>query len=199
MKQILSSLIQALLKKHPLLTPMVLAGFFFGVGAGAINARGLDPALVGQAEALFLAAGSGSFSDILLQTCVHTLLPLALLFLFAWSAIGTPGCLLISAVRGFSLGFTICLAVRQWSNRGILFVLAALFPRVVVEIPGFLLFSIFSAGISVGLFKSLWGLGEHGIKPAPYLLLFLILLLLGLLFGCGFEYLQQLFISKFLS
>lgn len=198
MKTIFSSLIQALLQKHPILTPLVLACFLFGIGVGAISARNLDATVLGQAEALLLQPEGTVLSDLLLQTLMHTLLPLLLLFLFAWSAIGIPICLSLPILRGFSIGFAVCLTVRQWSNRGILLALAVFFPRMLAEIPAFLLFCIFSCGVSAGLFKTLFSRSEQGIKPLPYLLLFLFLILAGTLLGCGFEYLQQLFMTHFI-
>lgn len=199
MKSFFSSLIQALLQKHPILTPLILAGFLFGIGFGAVCARSLDKAFLEQTRELFLQAKSDSFFELFLQTLLHSVLPLFLLQLCAWSAIGVPGCCLISALRGFSTGFTLCFAVRQWAKNGILFVLATQVPRILAEIPVFLLFAICSAGISGQLFQSLWKPERHDIHPLSFLLLFFILVLFGLLFGLGLEYLQQAFIENILT
>lgn len=198
MKQFFTSLIQALLKKHPLLTPMVVAIFLFGVGIGAVCARGMDESALGQAAGMLTNAEGGTFPNLLMQVFLHTLLPLLVLFLFSWSAIGAPVCLTIPAVKGFSIGFVLCFAVRYRQQKGVFFALLALFPRMVFEVPALLLLTVFSTGISVGLFHALYKTGEPGIRPGAYLFLFLILLFFELLLGLGFEYLQQLLIVQLL-
>ncbi|MBO4954756.1 MAG: stage II sporulation protein M [Clostridia bacterium] len=195
MKTFLSSLLQALLQKHPVLTPFVLAFFLLGVGIGSLSARSLDSSLLGQAQDLFHQPNS----NVLFQSLLHTALPLLLLFFFAWSAIGTPFGLTIILFRGFSVGFLICFAVRQWQTQGILFALSVLFPRMLVEAPALLLFCIFSCGISNGLFGAVLQRNGQSIRPLPYLLLFLALLLVETLSGCGFEYLQQFFFNQVLG
>lgn len=192
MKNFLSSLIQALLQRHPLLTPTVLGCFLFGTVLGALTARGLDSESLGQAKDLLLQSSNNLF----LRSLLHTVLPFLVLFFFAWSAIGTPFGLTVSALRGFSAGFLICLSVRQWQTQGILFALSVLFPRMLVEVPALLLFCIFSCGISNGLFGALIQRNGPGIRPLPYLLFFLVLLFVETLSGCGFEYLQQFFFNR---
>lgn len=194
MKTFLSSLLQALLQKHPILTPIVLGCFLLGVGIGSLTARGLDASSLGQARDLLLQPNN----NMLFQSLLHTVLPLLLLFFFAWSAIGTPFGLAIILSRGFSVGFLICFAVRQWQTKGVLFALSVLFPRMLMETPVLLLFGTFSCGLSNSLFGALIQRNKQGLRPLPYLLFFVVLLLIETLAAYGFEHLQQLFFNRIL-
>lgn len=187
MKNFFRSLIQALFQKHPVLAPLTVTLFLAGLAAGSFSARQCDNEVLGQAADLLVAPPS----SLLLQTFFHTLLPLILLFLGGFSAIGAPLCLALPVLRGFSLGFTACLAVTLWGKEGVLLTLAAIFPRMALEIPPFLLFALCSCSMSLGLFKTMAGRPDNGPRPIPYLLLFLLLLLWCGGIGAGLEYLQQ--------
>ncbi len=187
MKNFFLSLIQALFHKHPVLAPLTVTFFLAGLGAGTFSARQLGSEGLGQATDLLVATAA----PLLLQTFFHTLLPLVLLFLGGFSAIGAPLCLLLPALRGFALGFTACLVVSIWGKDGVLLTLATLFPRMALEIPPFLLFALCSCSLSLGLFKSLTGRPDNSPRPLPYLILFLFLLLWCGGVGFGVEYLQQ--------
>ena len=192
MKNFFSSLIQALFHNHPVLTPLTLALFLAGLVAGTLSARQTDPEVLGQAAELLTV----TTSPLWLQAFFHSILPILLLFLGGFSALGAPLCLLLLLLRGFALGFTSCLAVVLWGKKGILLTLSAIFPRIALEIPPFLLFALCSCSLSLGLSKSLFGHPDNRLHPVPYLIFFALLLLWCGGIGLGVEHLQQFLLAN---
>lgn len=128
--------------------------------------------------------GKISYSDIFYQ-CIKNNIPFIILIWFlGLTMIGIPLVLVLDAIKGFSIGFTISFIVNTLGSKGVVVVLLGLIPQNIIYIPCYLVGSTLAIEFSLMIIRdrinkkwsnNLWG--RVFSYSATFLVISLILML----------------------
>lgn len=128
--------------------------------------------------------GKISYGDIFYQ-CIKNNIPFIILIWFlGLTMIGIPLVLVLDAIKGFSIGFTISFIVNTLGSKGVMVVLLGLIPQNIIYIPCYLVASTLAIEFSLMIIKdrinrkwsnNIWG--RVFSYSAIYLVISLILML----------------------
>lgn len=150
---------QTSLKRNWALYLVVVAVFAAGLATGIWSACGLHREQVGELEAYIRGlfthpAGFQIDSGAVLRTStVNNLMLFGAVYLSGLSVIGIPVMLGLIFVRGFALGFAVCLLVGDRGWQGALLAAAALLPQNLILIPAIVIAAVASLSFSLLLIR----------------------------------------------
>lgn len=87
-------------------------------------------------------------SSVLKQSLMNNLQTAALIWILGITVIGMPLILLLVAIRGLIIGFTVGFLVEQLGIKGILFSLISIFPQNLFIIPSIIVIAVIGIGFS---------------------------------------------------
>ncbi|MBB6216650.1 stage II sporulation protein M [Anaerosolibacter carboniphilus] len=134
---------------------IVIMFLLIGISAGAFTVKALSDAqrqeLIGYLRSFFQFISENTYDtfSILKQSLLNNIQTGVLIWLLGITIVGIPFILLLIALRGFIIGFTVGFLVEQMGIRGLFFALCAILPQNLLIIP--CLVSIAVIGISFSL------------------------------------------------
>jgi len=142
----------------PILT-FVLVIFILGVSFGAIAVKTVDYSVKENVFSYFNNFMDGynqikySQTNLIGESIKFNLISISIIWAFGLSMFLMPLITILIFFKGFVLGFTVGFLVSEYSFKGILIALTAVFPQNVIIIPIYIISSVMSIYISIRIFK----------------------------------------------
>lgn len=137
----------------------VLVIFILGVSFGAIAVKTVDYSVKENVFSYFNNFMDGynqieySQTNLIGESIKFNLINIFIIWAFGLSMFLMPLITILIFFKGFVLGFTVGFLVSEYSFKGILIALAAVFPQNVIIIPIYIISSVMSIYISTKIFK----------------------------------------------
>jgi len=134
--------------------------FMIGISAGVFTVKALSDyqkqELISYMRSFFQVLQSNPVDEfsVLKQSLVNNLQTGILIWLLGITDVGFPLILLLVAIRGLIIGFTVGFLIEQMSWRGILFSLCSVLPHNLLIIPSILVISVIGVSFSIMLIKN---------------------------------------------
>ncbi|WP_168198281.1 stage II sporulation protein M [Crassaminicella thermophila] len=128
--------------------------FIIGISSGAFTVKALadnqKQELINYMRSFFQVLSNKSIdaSSILKQSLINNLQTAALIWILGITVIGAPLILLLIAIRGLIIGFTVGFLVEQLGFKGILFSFISIFPQNLFIIPSIIVIGVIGIGFS---------------------------------------------------
>ncbi len=187
----------------PILT-FIIVIFILGVSFGAIAVKTVDYSVKENVFTYFNNFMDGynkieySQTNLIGESIKFNLINIFIIWAFGLSMILMPLITILIFFKGFVLGFTVGFLVSEYSFKGILIALVAVFPQNVIIIPIYIISSVMSIYISTRIFKFYRGQTKIDFQELMIYSLEMFILAGILLMGSLIEtYLSPLFL-KFL-
>ncbi len=134
--------------------------FMIGISAGVFTIKALSPyqkqELISYMRNFFQILQNSSVDEfsVLKQSLVNNLQTCIFIWLLGITIIGFPIILILVAIRGLIIGFTVGFFIEQMGWRGILFALLSILPQNLFIIPSILAISVIGISFSIMLIKN---------------------------------------------
>ena len=134
--------------------------FIIGVSSGAFTVKSLSDThkqeLISYMRGFFNILSNRSIDEfsVLKQSLSNNLQTSALIWLLGITVIGIPFILLLIAIRGFIIGFTVGFLAEQLGLKGALFSFLTILPQNIIIIPGILTIGVIGIGFSTMILKN---------------------------------------------
>lgn len=128
--------------------------FIIGISSGAFIVKALadyqKQELISYMRSFFQILSNKPIdaSSVLKQSLINNLQTAALIWILGITVIGMPLILLLVAIRGLIIGFTVGFLVEQLGMKGILFSLISIFPQNLLIIPSIIVIAVIGIGFS---------------------------------------------------
>ncbi|MFP4015747.1 MAG: stage II sporulation protein M [Halanaerobiales bacterium] len=142
----------------PLLTFVIII-FVLGISFGAIAVKTVDYSIKENVFTYFNNFMQGyneieyNQGSIVGESIKFNLISIVIIWAFGLSMVLMPLLTVLIFFKGFVLGFTVGFLVSEYSFKGILIAMAAVFPQNVIIIPIYILSCVMAISISVKIFK----------------------------------------------
>ncbi len=142
----------------PILT-FVLVVFILGISFGAIAVKTVDYSVKENVFDYFNNFMKGynqieySQGSLIAESIKFNLINIFIIWAFGLSMVLMPLISILIFFKGFVLGFTVGFLVSEYSFKGILIAVAAVFPQNIIIIPIYIISSVMSIYISIRIFK----------------------------------------------
>ncbi|HHY90303.1 MAG TPA: stage II sporulation protein M, partial [Clostridiales bacterium] len=129
--------------------------FMIGISAGVFTVKALSDSqkqeLISYMRSFFQVLQSNPVDEfsVFKQSLINNLQTGILIWLLGITIVGFPLILLLVAVRGLIIGFTVGFLIEQMNWRGILFSLCAVLPHNLLIIPSILVISVIGVSFSI--------------------------------------------------
>lgn len=139
---------------------VVIMFFLIGISAGAFTVRSLSEMhtqeLISYLNNFFHILTDRTIDEfsVLKQSLSNNLQISAMIWILGVTVIGIPIILLLIALRGFIIGFTVGFLAQQMGLKGALFSLLAILPQNIIIIPGILVIGVIGISFSTMLIKN---------------------------------------------
>lgn len=139
---------------------LVCMFFVIGISAGAFTIKALGDTqkqeLISYMKNFFQILGNKPIDEfsVLKQSLTNNLQTGALIWVLGITVIGIPLILLLIAIRGFIIGFTVGFLVDQLGLKGILFSLLSIFPQNLFIIPSILVIAVIGISFSTMIIRN---------------------------------------------
>ncbi|QZY56823.1 stage II sporulation protein M [Crassaminicella profunda] len=134
--------------------------FIIGISSGAFTVKALadyqKQELISYMRDFFhiLSNKPIDASSVLKQSLMNNLQTAALIWVLGITVIGMPLILLLVAIRGLIIGFTVGFLVEQLGVKGILFSFISIFPQNLIIIPSIIVIAVIGIGFSKMLVRN---------------------------------------------
>jgi stage II sporulation protein M len=156
--QSLKHIISIHIKEHSSIYLFITVLFMMGIVFGAIVVNSLSP---GQKQDLYLYLSrffgqvvEGEFAnsnDLFLQSYMHHLKYIGLMWILGISIIGLPIILILLFLKGIVVGFTVGFLVNQLGWEGFLLSFVSVLPQNLIIIPAFIIIGTIAVSFSLRL------------------------------------------------
>lgn len=162
------------IKSNGIIYFLVCMCFIIGVSSGAFTVKALGDGqkqeLISYMRDFFRILNDEPVDavSVLKQSLINNLQTVTLIWILGIIVIGIPFILIIVAIRGYIMGFTVGFLAEQLGFKGILFALISIFPQNLFIIPGII--GVAAVGISfskmiiINKFKKPRNRSEDGFK-----------------------------------
>ncbi|WZL74915.1 stage II sporulation protein M [Clostridiaceae bacterium 35-E11] len=139
---------------------LVCMFFIIGISAGAFTIKALGniqkQELINYLKNFFQILGDKPIDEfsVLKQSLTNNLQTGAFIWLLGITVIGVPLILLLIAIRGFVIGFTVGFLTEQLGFKGILFSLLSIFPQNLFIIPSILVIAVIGISFSTMMIRN---------------------------------------------
>jgi len=153
----------------PILT-FVLVVFILGVSFGAIAVKTVDYSVKENVFSYFNNFMQGfnqieyKHSGLIAESIKFNLINIFIIWAFGLSMILMPLITILIFFKGFVLGFTVGFLVSEYSFKGVLIAITAVFPQNLIIIPIYIISSVMSIYISTRIFKYYRGQTKIGFE-----------------------------------
>lgn len=172
----------------PIFTFVIIV-FILGISFGAVAVKTVDYSTKEDVFSYFNKFLQGyrqieyRNTALLAESIEFNLMNIFIIWAFGLSMILMPLITILIFFKGFVLGFTVGFLISEYSFRGILIALAAVFPQNILVIPVYLIASVLSIYISINIFKYYRGKaainGEIFLKYSLEMLVMAVILVLS--------------------
>lgn len=134
--------------------------FIIGISSGAFTLKALGEQhkreLISYMQGFFQILSQRSINEFLVlkQSIINNLQTGILIWILGVTIIGIPFILLIVAIRGFIIGFTVGFLIEQMGLMGFSFSILAILPQNLFIVPGILIIAVIGISFSVMIIKS---------------------------------------------
>ncbi len=138
----------------------VILFFMIGISSGAFMSdaltEGENKELISYLQNFFRIVDSQEINNfsILKQSLLNNFQTGIIIWILGVTVIGIPIILLLIGVRGFIIGFTVGIFVKQMGLRGVLFSLVSVLPQNLLIVPATIFLGVLGIGFSLMLIKS---------------------------------------------
>lgn len=138
----------------------VIMFFLIGISSGAFTTKALTESenkeLIAYLENFFRIVDTKVIDKfaILKQSLINNLQTGVLIWILGVTIIGVPLILLLIALRGFIIGFTVGFIIKQKGLRGLIFSIFSLLPQNIIIIPGVIILGVLGISFSIMLIKN---------------------------------------------
>ncbi|MDF2546442.1 MAG: stage sporulation protein [Anaerosolibacter sp.] len=139
---------------------IVIMFLLIGISAGAFTVKALSDVqkqeLIGYLRSFFQFINENSYDtfSILKQSLLNNIQTGVLIWLLGITIVGIPFILLLIALRGFIIGFTVGFLVEQMGIQGLFFALCAILPQNILIIPCFISIAVIGISFSLMIIKN---------------------------------------------
>ncbi len=148
-------------RKYLLLYFLVIVCLMIGISTGAITIRVVDDTTRTQIINYLNSFFSIINKDIDLKTfnlfkysIINNIQTIIAIWLLGITVIGIPVVLIIIALRGFIIGFTVAFFIKEFKVKGITLSLLCLLPQNIFLVSGFIIISVISILFSISILKN---------------------------------------------
>ena len=134
--------------------------FIIGISSGAFTVKSLSDShkqeLISYMKGFFHILSNRSIDEfsVLKQSLANNLQTSAMIWLLGITVVGIPLILLLIAIRGFIIGFTVGFLADQMGFKGALFSFIAILPQNILIVPGILVIGVIGIGFSTMIIKN---------------------------------------------
>ncbi|MFZ5965824.1 MAG: stage II sporulation protein M [Bacillota bacterium] len=170
---------------------IVIMFFVIGISSGAFTVKALSAThkqeLIGYLKSFFQLLSDNEFEElaILKQSLLNNLQSGALIWILGVTVIGIPLILLLIAVRGFIIGFTVGFLVENIGLKGFLFSLVSIVPQNLFIIPGLIIIAVIAISFSTMVIKNRLNKTQKQNIFSQFVLYSMIIFFLFLIIGVG--------------
>lgn len=138
----------------------VIMFFMVGISSGAFTTKALSQAenkeLIKYLQNFFRIVDTKVIDQfsILKQALINNLQTGVLIWILGVTIIGIPLILLLVAVRGFIIGFTVGFFIQQMGVKGLIFSILSLLPQNIIIIPGVIIVAVLGISFSIMLIRN---------------------------------------------
>lgn len=138
----------------------VILFFMIGLSSGAFTTKALSESenreLIAYLENFFKIIDVDSIDRfaLLKQSLVNNLQTGILIWILGVTIIGIPLILLLIALRGFVIGFTVGFLIKQMGTKGLVFSIFSVLPQNILILPGVIIIGVLAISFSVMLIKN---------------------------------------------
>lgn len=138
----------------------VILFFLIGISSGAFTTKALSEAqnkeLIAYLENFFKVVDTTMIDRlaVLKQSLINNLQTGVLIWILGVTVIGIPIILLLIALRGFIIGFTVGFFIKQMGLKGLVFSIFSLLPQNIIIIPGIIVVGVLGISFSIMLIKN---------------------------------------------
>jgi stage II sporulation protein M len=131
-----------------------------GISSGAFTTKALSQAenkeLIKYLQNFFRIVDTKVIDQfsILKQALINNLQTGVLIWILGVTIIGIPLILLLVAVRGFIIGFTVGFFIQQMGVKGLIFSILSLLPQNIIIIPGVIIVAVLGISFSIMLIRN---------------------------------------------
>ncbi|QXM06076.1 stage II sporulation protein M [Crassaminicella indica] len=128
--------------------------FIIGISSGAFTVKALGDyqkqELISYMKNFFQVLSNKPIdaSSVLKQSLINNLQTAALIWILGITVIGMPLILLLVAIRGLIIGFTVGFLVEQLGFKGVIFSLISIFPQNLLIVPSIIIIAVIGIGFS---------------------------------------------------
>ncbi len=139
---------------------VVIMFLLIGISAGAFTVKALSDLqkqeLIGYLRSFFQFISENTYDSfsILKQSLLNNIQTGVLIWLLGITIVGIPFILLLIALRGFIIGFTVGFLVEQMGVRGLFFALFSILPQNLLIIPCLVSIAVIGISFSLMLIKN---------------------------------------------
>lgn len=156
---VIKKIIERQLKNNRSLCFLVLVLFITGITAGAFTVDALSIAqkeeLISYFQNFFNILDKEPIQSafVFKQSLLNNSQFVFIIWILGITVIGIPLILIIIAVKGFIIGFSVSFLVEGMGLRGLLFALAAILPQNLLIVPGILFAGVLGTSFSVSMIR----------------------------------------------
>ncbi len=195
------------IEKNLVIYFLVVLFFMIGISSGAFTSKALTEAenkeLIVYLENFFRIVDSKAINNfsILKQSLLNNFQTGIVIWILGVTVIGIPIILLLIALRGFIIGFTVGFFVKQMGLRGILFSLVSVLPQNILIVPSTIFIGVLGIGFSLMIIKSKTRKKHQYSILNQFLLYSTIITMVHIViaFGCLIEAYISPFFIKYIS
>lgn len=176
---------------------LVCMFFIIGISSGAFTVRAISDTqkyqLISYMKSFFQVLNNKPINElaVLKQSLANNLQTSILIWLLGITVIGIPFILLLIAVRGFIIGFTVGFLAEQLGIKGIFFSMIAILPQNILIVPSILGIAVIGISFSMMVIKNKFNKthsSSHGTLRQFLLYTTIIVgILLIIILGCIIE------------